>query len=160
MWPHERVSEVFDELESLQTQIVSPGPRIQSSGSLERPDSECPNCSRQSSGDAERTPQLMETLIKDTLKRPEDLAGFPSLDSVVGHHQILKKLRTVSDVLWNRGEKGNTSIKNILLYGPQGNGKSMLAKACAKFIGANFFEVKSCHMMHRFVGDVEKCVLP
>lgn len=46
----------------------------------------------------------------------------------------------------------------ILLYGPPGCGKTMLAKAVANSTGANFIAVKGPELMNKYVGESEKAV--
>jgi transitional endoplasmic reticulum ATPase len=49
--------------------------------------------------------------------------------------------------------------KGILLYGPPGVGKTLLAKAVATESGANFISVKGPALMSRWVGETERAVL-
>lgn len=46
----------------------------------------------------------------------------------------------------------------ILLYGPPGCGKTMLAKAVANAAGANFISIKGPELMNKYVGESEKAV--
>ena len=48
--------------------------------------------------------------------------------------------------------------KGILLYGPPGVGKTLLAKAVATESGANFISVKGPALMSRWVGETERAV--
>lgn len=48
--------------------------------------------------------------------------------------------------------------KGILLYGPPGNGKTLLAKAVANASDSNFISVKGPELMNKYVGESEKGV--
>ena len=53
---------------------------------------------------------------------------------------------------------GIRSIKGILLVGPTGTGKTMLAKAVATEREANFISIKGPEVLSKFVGESEKTV--
>jgi transitional endoplasmic reticulum ATPase len=53
---------------------------------------------------------------------------------------------------------GISPPKGIMLYGPPGVGKTLLAKAVATESGANFISVKGPALMSRWVGETERAV--
>jgi transitional endoplasmic reticulum ATPase len=48
--------------------------------------------------------------------------------------------------------------RGILLYGPPGSGKTLLAKAVAHEFGVNFISVKGPELMSRYVGESERAL--
>ena len=46
----------------------------------------------------------------------------------------------------------------MLLYGPPGCGKTLLAKAIANEAGASFISVKGPELLNKYVGESEKAV--
>lgn len=53
---------------------------------------------------------------------------------------------------------GLTIPTGVLLYGPPGCGKTLLAKAVAKESGANFISVKGPELLDKYVGESERAV--
>ena len=53
---------------------------------------------------------------------------------------------------------GITAPTGLLLWGPPGCGKTLLAKACANESRANFISVKGPELLNKFVGESERAV--
>lgn len=53
-------------------------------------------------------------------------------------------------------EIGIRPSTGVLLYGPPGNGKTLLAKAVATETGANFISVRGPELVNKWVGETEK----
>lgn len=68
-----------------------------------------------------------------------------SIEWPLKHPEVFKKV-------------GITSPNGILLYGPPGCSKTMIAKALATESGLNFFAVKGPELFSKYVGDTEKAL--
>ena len=53
---------------------------------------------------------------------------------------------------------GIRAPKGVLLYGPPGNGKTLLARACAKNTEAVFLKLSGPQLVQMFIGDGAKMV--
>ncbi|KAF7314391.1 AAA family ATPase [Mycena kentingensis (nom. inval.)] len=79
-----------------------------------------------------------------------------------GQASVIQKLREAvewpllhSDVFLRLGVK---PPKGVLLYGPPGCSKTVLARACAFESGVNFIAVKGPEVLNKFVGESERTV--
>ncbi len=85
-----------------------------------------------------------------------------SWDDIGGLDDVKRELREVVELpLKNPGAFRRLGIeppKGVLLYGPPGCGKTLLAKAVASESEANFISVKGPELLSKWVGESEKAV--
>lgn len=80
-----------------------------------------------------------------------DIAGLDDLISVIKRQVIYPMRSTVA-----RGDPLMMPPKGVLLHGPPGCGKTMVAKAIAKDINAVFINFDVSSIKDKFVGETEK----
>eukprot|EP00127_Corallochytrium_limacisporum_P000371 Clim_evm66s11 gene=Clim_evmTU66s11 len=99
-----------------------------------------------------------KNLLKTVTSKEEINVGFNdvgSLDDVKEKLQDLIRMPLVRPDLFATGIL-KEAISGILLFGPPGTGKTMLAKAVASESGANFMHVSFSDIMNKYVGEGEK----
>ena len=73
---------------------------------------------------------------------------------------VISRLREIIQIPINYPELlerfGINPPKGMILYGPPGNGKTMIARAVAHSMGASFIEVDRSELLSKYVGDSEK----
>ena len=85
-----------------------------------------------------------------------------SWEDVGGMEDVKEKLKEAVEMPLQRPEAftrlGITPPRGVLLYGPPGVGKTMVAKAAAKGSTANFITVKGPEILSKWVGESEKAI--
>ena len=83
-----------------------------------------------------------------------------SFEDIGGLNPVKRDLREcVEKPFSNRDDYRRLGIKTpngIILYGPTGTGKTLLARAVAHEVNASFISVKGPEILSRFVGEAEK----
>ncbi|EES16128.2 uncharacterized protein LOC8066340 isoform X2 [Sorghum bicolor] len=84
----------------------------------------------------------------------EDIGALDNLKDTLRELIMLPLQRSE---LYSKGQL-TKPVKGILLFGPPGTGKTMVAKAVATEVGANFINVPMSSIASKWIGDGEKYV--
>ncbi|PNW71339.1 hypothetical protein CHLRE_16g650151v5 [Chlamydomonas reinhardtii] len=95
---------------------------------------------------------LGEVLDRTPGVRWADIAGLETAKAALSEAVVLPSLRP--DLFQGL----RAPVRGILLYGPPGNGKTMLAKALAGEAKTTFFNISASSLTSKWVGDGEKLV--
>lgn len=101
--------------------------------------------------------------VQPSIKR-EGFATVPNVTwSDIGALDAVREELTMSIVEPIRNPErftalGMTVPAGVLLWGPPGCGKTMLAKAVANESGANFISIKGPELLNKYVGESERAV--
>lgn len=91
-------------------------------------------------------------------KNPEKVKNV-SFNNIIGLDEIKKELLFIVSLMKNNVENSNVRIpKGILLEGPPGNGKTMLAQAIATEANVNFLAVNASDLTNKFLGETGKSI--
>ncbi|MBS3123755.1 ATP-binding protein [Candidatus Woesearchaeota archaeon] len=97
---------------------------------------------------------------KDTKKRFNSLQSKVTFDNIGGLEDLKAEIRLKIIEPFKHPDLfryyGKQAGGGILIYGPPGCGKSLIAKATANEAGANFLHIKSSDIKSKFVGETEK----
>jgi SpoVK/Ycf46/Vps4 family AAA+-type ATPase len=103
--------------------------------------------------------EKLQDVIACDVSNPDDIDV--TFDTIGGLEDVKRSLQELVILpmqrpdLFARGKLLGPQ-KGILLFGPPGTGKTMLAKAIAKESGAVFINVKIATLMSKWFGDAQK----
>ena len=84
---------------------------------------------------------------------------YPTWDDIGGLENVKRELQQLVQYPMEHPDKflkfGLTPSKGVLLYGPPGCGKTLLAKAIANECQANFISIKGPHLQTMWFGESE-----
>ncbi|PKA64445.1 Katanin p60 ATPase-containing subunit A1 [Apostasia shenzhenica] len=107
--------------------------------------------------DSAETRSLAETLCRDIIRGSPDVK-WGSIKGLENAKRLLKEA-VVMPIKYPMYFKGLLSPwKGILLFGPPGTGKTMLAKAVATECKTTFFNISASSIVSKWRGDSEKLV--
>ena len=111
----------------------------------------------------EESRELIQWLARDVITDKPDI----SWESVVGHQDVKEALEecvlyplrypTIFNSL-KKSQMFSNCVSSILLFGPPGTGKTMLARAVASRFNTTFFNIRCSSLASKWRGDSEKLI--
>ena len=92
--------------------------------------------------------------VPENKQRTIDFSKIGGLDTVIDRLREIIQIPITHPELLERF--GINPPKGLILYGPPGNGKTMIARAVAQSMGASFIEIERSELLSKYVGDSEK----
>lgn len=95
--------------------------------------------------------------VKDCLISPNEYST--SMNDIIGHNDVKQTLKEMSEYATVRPDlfQGiRAPARGILLYGPPGNGKTMLAQAMASNMGYSFLNISASSTSSHWQGSSQK----
>jgi transitional endoplasmic reticulum ATPase len=116
-----------------------------------------------SPGDLVRVTEETELEIKpEAVDMEQEAISTVTYEDIGGLHDAADKIREMVELPLRHPELftklGIEPPKGVLLYGPPGSGKTLLAKAVANESGANFFSIAGPEIMTKWYGGSEENV--
>jgi SpoVK/Ycf46/Vps4 family AAA+-type ATPase len=99
-------------------------------------------------------PQKVGPLKKDWLRRPNEESPYRSchINGMLGEKPG-KVCSLITDLINNTNNIGSQKAKRIILYGPQGTGKSFTAEKIAEESGSIFVSIDSSTIVSKYIGQ-------
>ena len=106
---------------------------------------------------------ISENTEVQILSKPK-IEGYelPSItyEDIGGLHEVVQKIREIIEIPFKHPEVfqrlGITPPRGILLYGPPGCGKTLIAKALANEVGATFISINGPEIVGKYYGESEE----
>ncbi|PON72627.1 ATPase, AAA-type, core [Parasponia andersonii] len=129
----------------------------QSNGVIANRHGEIPQKSLLPAFESAETRSLAESLCRDIIRESQDVT-WESIKGLENAKRLLKEA-VVMPIKYPKYFTGLLSPwKGILLFGPPGTGKTMLAKAVATECKTTFFNISASSVVSKWRGDSEKLV--